>query len=79
MGKGDKKTRRGKITIKSYGKTRPRSKKKNVAPAPVAEKPVAKPVAPAAAPVKEAKKPAVKKEAKPKKATKADETAKKTE
>jgi 30S ribosomal protein S31 len=27
MGKGDKKTRRGKITIKSYGVTRPRKKK----------------------------------------------------
>jgi len=28
MGKGDKKTRRGKITIGSYGKTRPGKKKK---------------------------------------------------
>lgn len=28
MGKGDKKTRRGKITMGTYGKTRPRKKKK---------------------------------------------------
>lgn len=27
MGKGDKKTRRGKITMGSYGKTRPHKKK----------------------------------------------------
>ncbi|MEO7674173.1 MAG: 30S ribosomal protein THX [Pyrinomonadaceae bacterium] len=30
MGKGDKRTRRGKIFAGSYGKTRPRHKKKNV-------------------------------------------------
>ncbi len=29
MGKGDKKTRRGKITRGTYGKTRPRNIKKN--------------------------------------------------
>ncbi len=29
MGKGDIKTRRGKITRGTYGKTRPRNKKKN--------------------------------------------------
>jgi len=28
MGKGDKKTRRGKITMGSYGKTRPHKKQK---------------------------------------------------
>jgi 30S ribosomal protein S31 len=34
MGKGDKRTRRGKIFAGSYGKTRPKSKKKgNTAPA----------------------------------------------
>ncbi|HVW95096.1 MAG TPA: 30S ribosomal protein THX [Mucilaginibacter sp.] len=36
MGKGDKKTRKGKIAIGSYGKTRPHNDKKNkseVAPA----------------------------------------------
>ncbi len=39
MGKGDKRTRRGKIFAGSYGKTRPRNKKKTFTPAPVAEKP----------------------------------------
>ena len=29
MGKGDKRTRRGKIFAGSYGKSRPKSKKKN--------------------------------------------------
>lgn len=37
MGKGDKKTRRGKITAGSYGKTRPH-KKAVAAPKAVAEK-----------------------------------------
>ncbi len=31
MGKGDIKTRRGKITRGTYGKTRPKNKKKNKA------------------------------------------------
>jgi len=31
MGKGDKKTRRGKITRGTFGKSRPRHKKKNKA------------------------------------------------
>lgn len=40
MGKGDQKTRRGKITAGSYGKNRPRkSAKTTVAPAVKAEKP----------------------------------------
>jgi 30S ribosomal protein S31 len=75
MGKGDKKTRRGKITIKSFGNTRPRKKKKVTPTLPVIEeKPVIK------APVKEAKKPAVKKEAKTRKpAAKAEEHPKKKE
>ena len=38
MGKGDKKTRKGKITQGSYGKTRPRKSSKSVIPAKV-EKP----------------------------------------
>jgi len=33
MGKGDRKTRRGKIWRGSYGKTRPRKKKKTAATA----------------------------------------------
>ncbi|MGB7207465.1 MAG: 30S ribosomal protein THX [Pyrinomonadaceae bacterium] len=40
MGKGDKRTRRGKIFAGSFGKTRPRHKKKNVAV--VTEEPKAK-------------------------------------
>ncbi len=32
MGKGDKRTRRGKIFAGSFGKSRPKSKKVNVAP-----------------------------------------------
>ena len=32
MGKGDKKSKRGKIFAGSFGKTRPKSKKKNTAP-----------------------------------------------
>lgn len=40
MGKGDKRTRRGKIFAGSFGKTRPHGKKKNTAAAtePKAEK-----------------------------------------
>lgn len=37
MGKGDKRSRKGKIVAGSYGKTRPKHKKKNIAPAPQAE------------------------------------------
>lgn len=33
MGKGDKRTRRGKIFAGSFGKSRPKSVKKNVKPA----------------------------------------------
>ncbi|MFN2502533.1 MAG: 30S ribosomal protein THX [Pyrinomonadaceae bacterium] len=40
MGKGDKRSRRGKIFAGSYGKTRP--KKKKVTVQPVEEKPVKK-------------------------------------
>jgi 30S ribosomal protein S31 len=40
MGKGDKRSRRGKIFAGSYGKTRP--KKKKVTAVPVVEKPAKK-------------------------------------
>lgn len=46
MGKGDKKSKRGKIHIGSYGKTRPRKDVKSIAVVEVKEekkKPVAKP------------------------------------
>ncbi len=41
MGKGDKKTRRGKLFLGSYGNTRPKksSKKVEATAAPVVEKP----------------------------------------
>lgn len=35
MGKGDKKTKRGKINLGTYGKLRPRRKKFTVRPKPV--------------------------------------------
>lgn len=38
MGKGDRKTRRGKITIGSYGKLRPRKKESGTQPEQVKEK-----------------------------------------
>ncbi|MFD2570283.1 30S ribosomal protein THX [Spirosoma soli] len=37
MGKGDKKSRRGKISMGSYGKTRPSSSKPSTAPKPEAK------------------------------------------
>lgn len=37
MGKGDKKTKRGKINIGSHGKLRPKRKKFNVRPKTVAD------------------------------------------
>jgi len=43
MGKGDKRTKRGKITISSYGKSRPHKVKTDAKPAQAA--PVAKAVA----------------------------------
>lgn len=57
MGKGDRKTRRGKISSASYGNSRPKSAK---SPSTAVKKPAAaKPAAKKAAP---AKKPAAKKE-----------------
>ncbi len=38
MGKGDKKTRRGKITNRSYGVRRPKKKNNSAVPAPAAKK-----------------------------------------
>ncbi len=37
MGKGDRKTKRGKIIKGSYGRLRPRKKNKSTAPAPAEE------------------------------------------
>lgn len=37
MGKGDKKTRRGKIILGTYGKLRPRRKKFNIRPKTIKE------------------------------------------
>lgn len=38
MGKGDKKTKRGKIIMGSHGRLRPKKKKKKAAPAKKAKK-----------------------------------------
>ncbi len=59
MGKGDKKSRKGKISMGSYGVTRPRNKKKAVAAEPAAKK--VKPAVEKAAPKKAAPKKAAKK------------------
>jgi len=47
MGKGDRKTRKGKISIRSYGNVRPHTEKKDAAvkPATSAPKAAAKPAA----------------------------------
>jgi ribosomal small subunit protein bTHX len=58
MGKGDRKTRKGKIAIRSYGNTRPHAAAKAVGATGAVAKPAAKAVA----------KPAVKKAAPAKKA-----------
>ncbi len=63
MGRGDKKSRRGKIFAGSFGKTRPKHKKINV-PANAADSSAA-----AAAPVTAEKKPKVKVKAKAKDAS----------
>jgi ribosomal small subunit protein bTHX len=69
MGKGDKKSKRGKIVIGSYGVNRPKRKKaveakiENAKPAAAAEKPQKNtPVKKAPAKKAPAKKPAAKKE-----------------
>lgn len=72
MGKGDQKSKRGKITIGSYGVRRPRKAAKKVLAAPVVDKKVEKPeVAPEVKEVKEAKEVKV---AAPKRKPKATET-----
>ncbi len=56
MGKGDRKTRKGKISIRSYGNVRPHSEKKATteksAAKPAAAKPATKPAAAKKAPAK---------------------------
>ena len=53
MGKGDRKTRKGKISIRSYGNSRPHTEKKDAAAKPAAAaKTVAKPAAAKKAPAK---------------------------
>lgn len=58
MGRGDRKTKKGKISIRSYGNARPHTEKKaavGVKKAPVAKTAVAKKAAPAKkAPAKKA-------------------------
>lgn len=64
MGKGDKKTKRGKLIMGSYGVRRPKRSNKTMEIAAVKEPEVAEVIAETAPPAP--KKPAVKKEAKPK-------------
>ncbi|GAA0710043.1 30S ribosomal protein THX [Dokdonella soli] len=53
MGRGDRKTKKGKIAIRSYGNTRPHAAKKAAGTKTAAAKPAAKPaVKKAAAPAK---------------------------
>ncbi len=54
MGKGDRKTRKGKIGIRSYGNVRPHSAKKAGGTAKPAAAKTAKPAVKKAAPVKKA-------------------------
>jgi ribosomal small subunit protein bTHX len=55
MGRGDRKTRKGKISIRSYGNARPHATKKSAAGAkPAAARPAAKTAVKKAAPVKKA-------------------------
>ena len=59
MGKGDRKTRKGKIFVKSYGNVRPHSAAaKKAAPAAKKAAPAAKPAAKKAAPAKKKAAPA---------------------
>jgi len=50
MGRGDRKTKKGKISIRSYGNTRPHAEKKAVGSATAVAKPAAKPAVKKAAP-----------------------------
>jgi ribosomal small subunit protein bTHX len=59
MGKGDRKTKKGKIFVKSYGNVRPHSAAaKKAAPAAKKAAPAAKPAAKKAAPAKKKAAPA---------------------
>ncbi len=52
MGRGDRKTKKGKISIRSYGNARPHAEKKEAGAKPAVAKTVAKPAVKKAAPVK---------------------------
>lgn len=55
MGRGDRKTKKGKISIRSYGNARPHAVKKEAGDAAAAgTKPLTKPAVKKAAPVKKA-------------------------
>ena len=54
MGKGDRKTRKGKISIRSYGNARPHATAASAGAGKVAAKTAAKPAVKKAAPVKKA-------------------------
>ena len=71
MGKGDKKTKRGKIVIGSYGKRRPRKDKATIAA------PAAKPKAEVKPKVKAKAEPKPKAKVEPKEAAKPKKTTKK--
>jgi 30S ribosomal protein S31 len=54
MGRGDRKTKKGKISIRSYGNARPHAEKKEAGARPAVAKAAAKPAVKKAAPVKKA-------------------------
>jgi ribosomal small subunit protein bTHX len=54
MGRGDRKTKKGKISIRSYGNARPHAEKKEAGAKPAVAKAAAKPAVKKAAPVKKA-------------------------
>jgi ribosomal small subunit protein bTHX len=54
MGRGDRKTRKGKIAIRSYGNVRPHAAKTSTGAKPAAARPAAKTAVKKAAPVKKA-------------------------
>ncbi|HVT32594.1 MAG TPA: 30S ribosomal protein THX [Rhodanobacteraceae bacterium] len=54
MGRGDRKTRKGKIAIRSYGNARPHAAKTSTGAKPVSSRPAVKTAVKKAAPVKKA-------------------------
>ncbi len=54
MGRGDRKTKKGKISIRSYGNARPHAEKSVAGAKPAVAKAAAKPAVKKAAPVKKA-------------------------